>query len=155
MFFAGILKVNDENSRIRIQDPDPLLRGMDPRIRIHPKMSWIRNTDGYWLVLGLNRGRCGWYRVWGKWTRRRRLRVDWFLPGPPPDFPPATWPPSRVGVRAAPMKKKADHVAVRCRGSVPSIAIVKADSWAPTPYNRESAGVSLPQRRCPRNKRAG
>jgi hypothetical protein len=37
-FFAGILKVNDENSRIRIQDPnpdpdqgpDPLVRGMDP-----------------------------------------------------------------------------------------------------------------------------
>jgi hypothetical protein len=27
-------------------DPDPLVRGMDPRIRIriHPKMSWIRNT---------------------------------------------------------------------------------------------------------------
>jgi hypothetical protein len=53
-FFAGILKVNDENSRIQIQDPDPnpdpdpLVRGMDPRIRIririHPKMSWIRNT---------------------------------------------------------------------------------------------------------------
>ncbi len=51
-FFAGILKFNDENSRIRIQDPnpdpnpDPLVRGMDPRIRIriHPKMSWIRNT---------------------------------------------------------------------------------------------------------------
>ena len=45
-FFAGILKVNDQNSRIRIQDPDPdpLVRGMDPRIRIHPKMSWIRNT---------------------------------------------------------------------------------------------------------------
>jgi hypothetical protein len=43
------LKVHDENSRIRIQDPDPdpLVRGMDPRIRIririHPKMSWIRN----------------------------------------------------------------------------------------------------------------
>jgi hypothetical protein len=72
LFFAGILKVNDENRRIRIQDPDlnpdpdplvrgmdpriqdpdpnpdpdPLVRGMDPRIRIriHPKMSWIRNT---------------------------------------------------------------------------------------------------------------
>jgi hypothetical protein len=50
--FAGILKVNDENIRIRIQDPDPnldpdpLVRDMDPRIwiRIHPKMSWIRNT---------------------------------------------------------------------------------------------------------------
>jgi hypothetical protein len=41
------LKVNEENSRIRIQDPDPdpLARGMYPRIqiRIHPKMSWIRN----------------------------------------------------------------------------------------------------------------
>jgi hypothetical protein len=54
MFFVGILKVNDEKSRIRIQDPDPdpdsnpdpLVRGMDPRIRIriHSKMSWIRNT---------------------------------------------------------------------------------------------------------------
>ncbi len=52
MFFAGILKVNDENRRIRIQDPDPdpnpnpLVGGMDPRIRIriHTKMSWIRNT---------------------------------------------------------------------------------------------------------------
>jgi hypothetical protein len=30
-------------------DPDPLVRGTDPwiwiRIRIHTKMSWIRNTD--------------------------------------------------------------------------------------------------------------
>jgi hypothetical protein len=43
-FFVGILKVYDENSRIRIQDP--LVRGMDPRIRIriHTKMAWIRNT---------------------------------------------------------------------------------------------------------------
>ncbi len=24
--------------------PDPLVRGMDPRIRIHTKISWIRNT---------------------------------------------------------------------------------------------------------------
>jgi hypothetical protein len=70
------LKVNDENSRIRIQDPDPdpnpLARGMDRRIRIHPKMSWIRNTastgnyfsfdargvlfvkDRYWIVPGNN-----------------------------------------------------------------------------------------------------
>ncbi len=30
LVFSGILKVNDENSRIRIQDPDPLVRGMDP-----------------------------------------------------------------------------------------------------------------------------
>ncbi len=34
----------DENNRIRIQDPDPFVRGMDPWIRIHTKMSWIRNT---------------------------------------------------------------------------------------------------------------
>ncbi len=26
------------------QDPDPLVRGMDPRIRIHSIMSWIRKT---------------------------------------------------------------------------------------------------------------
>ena len=45
LFFAGILKVNDENSR-KDPDPDPLVRGMDLRIRIriHPKISWIRNT---------------------------------------------------------------------------------------------------------------
>jgi hypothetical protein len=40
--FVGILKVNDEKSRIRIQDsdsdPDPLVRGMDPRIRIQNVM---------------------------------------------------------------------------------------------------------------------
>jgi hypothetical protein len=42
-FLAGIMKVNDENGRIRSQDPDPdpLVRGMVPRIRIqiHPKIS--------------------------------------------------------------------------------------------------------------------
>jgi hypothetical protein len=44
-------KVKDENRRIRIQDPDPdpnpdpLVRGMDLRIRIHPKMSWIRDRN--------------------------------------------------------------------------------------------------------------
>jgi hypothetical protein len=30
-------------------NPDPLVRVMDPRIRIHPKMSWIRNTASYKL----------------------------------------------------------------------------------------------------------
>jgi hypothetical protein len=56
-FFAGILKVYDEKSRIRIQDPDldTFLRSMDPRIRIriHPKMSWIRNTVYFVPVLGI------------------------------------------------------------------------------------------------------
>jgi hypothetical protein len=43
------LKVNNKNGRI--QDPDSgsgsisqSLRGMDPRIRINTKMSWIQNT---------------------------------------------------------------------------------------------------------------
>ncbi len=31
-----VLKVNDEK--------DPLVRSMDPRIRIRTKISWIRNT---------------------------------------------------------------------------------------------------------------
>jgi hypothetical protein len=57
-FLPSILKVNDKNSPIRIQDPDPdhkpdpdhnpdpLVRGMDPRIRIRiiHKILWIRNT---------------------------------------------------------------------------------------------------------------
>jgi hypothetical protein len=40
LVFVGVLKVNDENGRIRIG----LVRGLDPRIRIriHTKMSWIR-----------------------------------------------------------------------------------------------------------------
>ena len=48
-----MLKVNDENSRIRIQDPNPFVRSMDPRIRIriHPKMSWIRNTGFLYPLL--------------------------------------------------------------------------------------------------------
>jgi hypothetical protein len=56
LFFASILKVNDENNRILIQDPDldpdPLVRGIDSRIRIHTKMSWIRNTAMYNIVGG-------------------------------------------------------------------------------------------------------
>ncbi len=50
-FFAGILKVNDENPNPD-PNPDPLVRDMDPRIRIriHPKMSWIRNTASEALV---------------------------------------------------------------------------------------------------------
>jgi hypothetical protein len=39
-------------------DPDPLVRGVDPRIQIriwiHPKMSWIRNTDiGNFMYMSL------------------------------------------------------------------------------------------------------
>jgi hypothetical protein len=37
VFCWHLVQVNDENSRIRIQDP--LVIGMDPRIRIHTKMS--------------------------------------------------------------------------------------------------------------------
>jgi hypothetical protein len=53
--FFRVLKVSDENNRIRVRIQiqiriRPLVRGMDPRIRtrIHTKiMSWIRNTDCY------------------------------------------------------------------------------------------------------------
>jgi hypothetical protein len=49
LFFNGLLKVNDENNRIRIQapNPDPLVSSMDQRIRIRQKakMLWIQNTD--------------------------------------------------------------------------------------------------------------
>jgi hypothetical protein len=38
LVFVDILKVNED------PDPDSLVRGMDPRIRIHTKVSWIRNT---------------------------------------------------------------------------------------------------------------
>jgi hypothetical protein len=39
-FFVGILKVNDENRRIRIR----FRIRIRIRIRIHTKISWIRNT---------------------------------------------------------------------------------------------------------------
>ncbi len=44
--WRSVTKIAGSGSRIWIQDPDPdtLVRGMDPRIRIHTKMSWIRNT---------------------------------------------------------------------------------------------------------------
>ncbi len=36
------------------QDPNPLVRGMDPRIRIRTKMSWIRNsTSCHVLFVGI------------------------------------------------------------------------------------------------------
>ncbi len=43
--FLGLQDL-DPDPLVRGMDPDPLVRGMDPRIRIrlHPKMSWIRNT---------------------------------------------------------------------------------------------------------------
>jgi hypothetical protein len=42
-FLVGILKVNDENSRIRIQDPDPypLVRDMDPIPKCHGSATLI------------------------------------------------------------------------------------------------------------------
>jgi hypothetical protein len=55
LFFVGVLKVNDENSRIM----DSLVRDMDPRIqiRIHIKRSWIRNAGlkvhGYLSIVRL------------------------------------------------------------------------------------------------------
>jgi hypothetical protein len=58
-----------EGQRRKFQDPDPdpLVRGMDLRIRIHPKMSWIRNSEKivlycilistYYKILSKNMGK--------------------------------------------------------------------------------------------------
>jgi hypothetical protein len=46
---VGVLKVNDENSRILA---NPLVIGMDPWIRIHTKISWIRNTARRYAPFG-------------------------------------------------------------------------------------------------------
>jgi hypothetical protein len=43
LFFVGVLKVNDENSRIQIRIRIPI-HYSKAWIRIHTKMSWIRNT---------------------------------------------------------------------------------------------------------------
>ncbi len=45
-FSVAIFKVTEGNTRIRSEesDPDPLVRGTDPRIQIRTKMSRIRNT---------------------------------------------------------------------------------------------------------------
>jgi hypothetical protein len=37
LVFVGLLKVNDKNRRIQDPNQDSLVRGMDPRIRIHTK----------------------------------------------------------------------------------------------------------------------
>ncbi len=43
-FFKIISFLSASWSSMMKIDPDPLVRGMDPRIRIHTKMSWIRNS---------------------------------------------------------------------------------------------------------------
>jgi hypothetical protein len=53
--FVDTLKIAYENNRIADPNPEPLARGMDPRIRIciriRTKISWIRNT-GFFLIDG-------------------------------------------------------------------------------------------------------
>jgi hypothetical protein len=46
-------------------NPDPLVRGMDPRIRIHAKMSWIRNTGSSFPYRGLANGIFSWGVYYG------------------------------------------------------------------------------------------
>ncbi len=50
IFFVDVLKVKDEKSTIR--NPDPLFIGMNPRIRIRTKISWIRNIASGWSIAG-------------------------------------------------------------------------------------------------------
>jgi hypothetical protein len=79
------LEVNDENDEMT----DSLVRSMDPRIRIriHPKMSWIRNTgvntNEFRIVLLRKCGReSGWENGWkmcsclSKVKRRKEERKE-------------------------------------------------------------------------------
>jgi hypothetical protein len=43
-------------------DPNPLVRGMDPRIRIHTRMSWIWNTGWNFKGLSHDGGRSDFYK---------------------------------------------------------------------------------------------
>ncbi len=43
-FFKISILLASWTSLMKMQIPDPLVRGMDPRIRIRTKMSWIRST---------------------------------------------------------------------------------------------------------------
>jgi hypothetical protein len=43
----------------KMQDPDPLVRDIDLRIRIHTKMSWIRNTAPSSADLVMSRKKIG------------------------------------------------------------------------------------------------
>jgi hypothetical protein len=59
LFFVGILKVSDENSRIRI----------------HTKMSWIRNTGkNCWALVLLN-----WSVLWIRIRWNRNYLVSWII----------------------------------------------------------------------------
>jgi hypothetical protein len=51
LFFVGVLKVTEEPD----PEPNPLVKGTDPRIRIRTKMSRIRNT-GIFLCVGSGSG---------------------------------------------------------------------------------------------------
>jgi hypothetical protein len=54
-----------------VQDPDPLVRGMDPRIRIHSKMSWIRNTGS--VVVTSVSGAGGVTKFTRPWSKRHEF----------------------------------------------------------------------------------
>ncbi len=58
-FFVGILKVNDENSSIRIQDPDPLVRGSGSVPKCHGYATLIK---AYQLLITWPRFRAGPYQ---------------------------------------------------------------------------------------------
>ncbi len=72
LFFVGLLKVSDENSRIRIRiririhysDIDPRIQ---IRIRIHSKISWIGTTASLDLIV-----RIGWC-----WRTRTTVCTSW------------------------------------------------------------------------------
>ncbi len=55
-FFKLVFCWHLEGQWRKRQDPDPLVRGMDPRIRIPTKRSWIRNTGLHIIVTEVRSG---------------------------------------------------------------------------------------------------
>ncbi len=53
LYFKNFFFWRLESQWRKKQDPDPLVRGMDLRIRIYTKISWIRNTARYTSICTL------------------------------------------------------------------------------------------------------
>jgi hypothetical protein len=60
-------------------NPDPLVRSMDPRIRIHTKMSLIHNTALQLSILMINKGGLTWNERLRCWVKFWLAVRDWHL----------------------------------------------------------------------------
>jgi hypothetical protein len=84
LFFAGILKVNDENSRIqiRILGPDPLVRVIYPRIRIRTHPTECHGSATLYMTLPYaNKHHFHWlFTLMRSETKKKYILTDWESP---------------------------------------------------------------------------